>query len=168
MGDTMDLMPGPLAPELEPLGFLLGTWVGEGTASFPTMDEDVRYGERVVFEHVGEPFVLYSQDSWVAEDGSPLHFERGALRPGVDGALELVLAHPVQGVTEVAHGRLEGTSLDTSTDTGALTRTRTGDPVAAVVRRYRVWGNILSYEVEMATDEVDLTAHLVAELRRQS
>jgi hypothetical protein len=46
----MELMPGPLVPELGSLGFMLGTWVGEGTASFPTMDEEVRYGERVVFE----------------------------------------------------------------------------------------------------------------------
>ena len=163
----MERVPGPLAPELEPLGFLLGAWVGEGSASFPTMDEEVRYGERVVFEHIGEPFLLYTQDSWVADDGSPLHFERGAMRPGADGSLELVLAHPVQGVTEVAHGRLQGTSWDLSTDPGGVTRTRTGDPIAAVVRRYRVWGNVLSYEVDMATDEVSLTAHLVAELRRQ-
>ena len=162
-----ELVRGPLVAEIEPLAFLLGTWVGEGTATFPTMDEDVRYGERVVFEHVGEPFVLYTQESWVEEDGSPLHFERGSFRPGKDGALELVLAHPVQGVTEIAHGRLDGTSFDLSTGEGALSRTRTGDPVAAVARRYRVWGNILAYEVDMGTDEVGATLHLVAELRRE-
>lgn len=46
----MDLMAGHLAPEPGSLGFLPGTWVGEGTASFPTMDDDVRHGERVDFE----------------------------------------------------------------------------------------------------------------------
>jgi hypothetical protein len=46
----MDLMAGPLAPELGSLGFMLGTWVGEGTTSFPAMDEVLRYGERVAFE----------------------------------------------------------------------------------------------------------------------
>lgn len=162
-----DLVRGSLGPELEPLAFLIGTWTGEGTASFPTMDEDVPYGERVVFEQVGEPFVLYAQESWVAADGSPLHFERGAIRPGADGALELVIAHPVQGVVEIAHGRLDGTSFDLSSDDGSLARTQTGDPVSAVVRRYRVWGNVMTYEVDLGTDEVAATLHLVGELRRQ-
>jgi len=163
----MELVKGPLPPELEPLAFLLGTWRGEGTASFPTMDQDVRYGERIVFEHVGEPFLLYVQESWVDEDGSPLHFERGAVRPAGDGGLELVLAHPVQAVTEVSHGRLDGTSFDLRTEDGSIRRARTGDPVAAVVRRYRVWGNVMTYEVDMATDEVGPTLHLVGELRRE-
>lgn len=159
---------GPLAGEVEPLAFLLGSWEGEGTASFPTIEEDVPYGERVAFEHVGGPFVLYSQESWVLADGSPLHFERGGLRPGPDGAIELVLAHPVQGVVEVAHGRLDGTSFDLTTDEGSFVRTRTGDPVAAVARRYRVWGTVMTYEIDLATDDVALTRHLVAELRRQT
>jgi len=161
------LQRGPLPPELEPLSFLLGTWNGGGTATFPTMEDEVRYEERIAFEHVGEPFLLYTQESWVAEDGSPLHFERGAFRPTEGGGLELVLAHPVQGVTEVAHGRLDGTSFDLSTREGSVSRTDTGDPVAAVVRRYRVWGNVLTYEVDLATDEVGPARHLVGELKRQ-
>jgi hypothetical protein len=161
------LQRGPLPPGLEPLAFLLGTWIGEGTATFPTMDADVSYGERVVFEHVGEPFLLYTQESWVAEDGSPLHIERGSFRPTEGGGLELVLAHPVQGVTEIAHGRLDGTSFDLSTREGSISRTDTGDPVAMVARRYRVWGNVMSYEVDLATDEVGPARHLVGELRRQ-
>jgi len=162
-----ELTRGPLHPELEPLAFLLGTWTGEGTASFPTMDQDVRYGERMVFEHVGEPFLLYAQESWVVEDGSPLHLERGAVRHAGQGELEMVIAHPVQAVTEVSHGRLDGTSLDLSTADGSVSRTRTGDPVAAVARRYRVWGNVMTYELDLATDEVGPTLHLVAELRRE-
>lgn len=161
------LIRGPVPSELQAVAFLLGTWVGEGTASFPTMDEDVHYGERLVFEHVGEPFLLYAQESWVADDGTPLHFERGSLRPAGEGDLELVLAHPVQAVTEVSHGRLDGTSFDLATEDGSVSRTRTGDPVAAVVRRYRVWGSVMTYEVDMGTDEVGPVLHLVAELRRE-
>jgi nitrobindin-like protein len=162
-----DLARRALPQELEALAFLLGTWTGEGTASYPTMDEDVPYGERIVFEHVGEPFVLYAQESWVAADESPLHFERGGIRLGPDSALELVVAHPVQGVVEIAQGRLDGTSFDLSTADGSLARTHTGDPVDAVLRRYRVWRNVMTYEVDLGTDEVDVTAHLVGELRRQ-
>jgi hypothetical protein len=131
------------------------------------MDDDVRYEERMVFEHVGEPFLLYTQESWIADDGTPLHLERGSVRPAGEGELEMVLAHPVQAVTEVSHGRLDGTSFDLSTADGSVSRTRTGDPVAAVVRRYRVWGNVMTYEVDLATDEVGPALHLVAELRRE-
>ena len=33
------------------------------------------------FDHVGEPYLLYVQESWSPE-GEPVHFERGFLRPG--------------------------------------------------------------------------------------
>lgn len=163
-----ELLRGALAVELEPLGFLLGSWSGQGTASYPTMERDVAYAERLVFEHVGDPFLLYVQESWALDDGTPLHFERGSLRPGGEDALELVLAHPAQGVTEIAHGRLHGTSFELSTEEGAVANTKTGDHVIAVERRYRVWGDVLTYEVRMGTASVETTLHLVAELRRDA
>ena len=90
--------------------FLLGTWRGEGTGGFPTID-DFAYREEILFEHVGDPFLLYRQESWDLTTGAPVHFERGFLRPGEHaGDLELCLAHPI-GVTEVAHGRLDGHDL---------------------------------------------------------
>ena len=70
------------------------------------------YREELVFEHVGEPYLLYRQESWDLADGAPVHFERGFLRPGeAAGSLELCLAHPL-GLTEVAHGAVRGTTLE--------------------------------------------------------
>ena len=59
-----------------------------------------------MFEHMGDPFLLYYQRSWSLDEGSPIHFERGFLRPSGPGVVELVLAHPI-GVTEVAVGAVE-------------------------------------------------------------
>ena len=82
------------------LAFLLGTWRGEGTGEYPTI-EPFTYRETVTFDHAGDAWFSYIQESWTP-DGKPLHFERGFLRPGnADGDVEFVLAHPI-GVTEVA------------------------------------------------------------------
>lgn len=159
-----DVAHGPLAPELEPLSFLVGTWRGSGHGEFPTLD-DFDYGEVMTFEHVGDPFLLYSQRSWLASDGTPLHFERGFLRPGAEpGEVELALAHPL-GLTEIAEGRLDGTTLRLATR--EVWRTSTGVAVRGLLRRYRIEGDVLRYELDMATDDTPMARHLTAELRRQ-
>jgi hypothetical protein len=147
---------------LEPLAFLLGTWRGSGDGGFPTIPS-FRYGEEMVFEHVGDPFLLYGQRSWLEPGEDPLHFERGFLRPSDGGGVELVLAHPL-GLTEVAQGRVEGTSVTAAST--AMGRTPTGDPVTRLVRRWRVEGDLLRYELDMATEDTPLARHLTGELRR--
>jgi THAP4-like, heme-binding beta-barrel domain len=157
-------MPAAPAPhdDLAPLTFLLGTWQGGGKGTFPTI-RPFRYGEEMLFEHVGDPFVLYSQRSWLEPGGDPLHFERGFLRPAGEGRIELVLAHPL-GLTEVAEGEVDGTVIHTTST--AIGRTATGDPVTRLVRRLRVDGDRLDYELEMATETVPLGRHLTGNLRR--
>ena len=152
-----------LHDDLAPLAFLVGTWRGEGDGEYPTI-EPFRYREELAFEHVGDPFLLYRQSSWLVGDDAPLHFERGFLRPGVGpDAVELTLAHPL-GLTEIAEGTIAGAELSfASTSVG---RTGTGSAVTALRRRYRLDGEVLSYEIDMAMDETAMTRHLVAELRR--
>ena len=106
-----DVVIGALPGELGFLAPLLGTWVGDGRGEFPTM-EPFDYGERLTFDHVGDAFLQYVHRSWLLEDGTPLHFERGFLRPGTEaGSVELTLAHPL-GLTEVSHGRLVDGHMD--------------------------------------------------------
>jgi hypothetical protein len=150
--------------DVEALAFLLGTWRGEGHGRYPTID-DFDYGEELTFDHVGDAFLGYAQRSWLVDDGSPLHLERGFLRPGRDGGYELTLAHPL-GLTEVAHGRLDGTALSFDTDEGDVRRTGTGMHVVALSRRYTCDGDVLRYSLDMTTDETPHTRHLEAELRR--
>jgi len=146
------------------LAFLLGIWRGEGRGTYPTIDA-FDYGEELTFDHIGDAFLGYSQRSWLLDDGSPLHLERGFLRPGRDGRYELTVAHPL-GLTEVAHGRLEGTSLTFDTGEGDVRRTATGMHVVGLSRRYTCQGDALRSSLDMTTDETPHTRHLEAELRR--
>jgi hypothetical protein len=155
-----------LHDDLRPVAFLLGTWRGEGRGEYPTIEPFV-YAEELTFEDVGDAHLAYAQRSWDTVDRAPLHLERGFLRPGADGAWELALAHPL-GLTEVAHGSLDGHALSFATPDGGMGRTATGLDVAAIVRRYRVEGDVLSYEIEMATDRTPMTMHLTASLHRMS
>jgi hypothetical protein len=154
---------GPeLHDDLRPLAFLLGAWRGEGAGEYPTI-EPFAYREEMRFEHVGDTFLLYQQASWSSDDGAPIHFERGFLRPGEPGRVEFTLAHPI-GLTEIAEGTLDGTAFDlTSTSVG---RTSTGLTTTAVIRSYRVDGDVLRYRTDMATDETPMALHLEAELHR--
>ncbi len=151
-----------LHPDCEGLAFLLGTWRGEGEGEWPR-GEPFRYGEEMTFEHVGDPFLMYSQRSWMLEDASPLHFERGFFRPGSPGRVEVVLAHPL-GIAEVAEGTLEGTTIQVAST--RVVTSSTGSPVTVLERRIEVRGDRLSYELRMAMHEVAMMRHLCAELVR--
>ena len=147
------------------LAFLLGTWRGEGSGGFPGI-EPFAYREELVFEHVGEPFLLYRQESWSLPDGAPLHFERGFLRPGEEPAsLVLCLAHPL-GLTEVAHGTLGTTSIELTATTDGIGRAATGSDVTGLIRRYRLDDDALTYQVDMATAATPMTRHLDGKLER--
>jgi hypothetical protein len=159
-----------MSPELHgdvvPLALLLGTWRGEGTGSYPTI-EPFDYTETLTFDHVGDAWLSYLQESW-STDGEPLHFERGFVRPGSSaGEVELVLAHPI-GVTEVAHGRLDNDELRLRGEEVAIGRAATGLDVRGLERRYRIDGDALTYEIDMATGATPMTLHLSGSLRRDT
>jgi THAP4-like, heme-binding beta-barrel domain len=148
-------------PSLEPLAFLIGNWRGEGEGEYPGV-APFRYTEELSFEYVGDPFLLVTESSWTP-DGAPLHFERGTLRPLGDGRVDLALAHPI-GVAEVAEGTVEGTTVTLRST--AVVRTAAGSPVTEIERRYRMVGDDLSYELEMAMEGVSRTFHVRATLPR--
>ena len=103
-----------------------------------------------------------TESAWTP-DGAPLHFERGVLRPVDDGRVDLTLAHPI-GVAEVAEGTVDGTTVTLRST--AIARTPTGSPVTEVGRRYRMEGDELSYELDMALESVARTFHVRATLSR--
>jgi hypothetical protein len=148
-------------PGLDSLAFLLGSWSGEGEGTYPTTTP-FRFREQMRFEHVGTAFILYAQRSWL-DEGAPIHFESGVVRPAGSGRVEFALAHPL-GLTEISEGTVEGTEIEvTSTSIG---RSATGDPVTSLVRRYRVQDGALRYELDMAMEATPLTFHVRGELRR--
>jgi hypothetical protein len=151
-----------LHPAVEPLAFLLGKWRGEGKGEYPTVTP-FSYGEEIEFSHNGRPFLFYVQKTWNPDDGYPLHSEAGYLRPVAEGRVELVLSQP-SGITEILAGSVSGSVIDmTSTLVGV---SPTAKQVSAVKRVISVEGNTLSYQLDMAAVEQEMSIHLRAELER--
>ena len=149
-------------PAIQPVAFLLGRWRGEGAGQYPTI-KPFRYREEAAFGHNGKPFLTYSQSTWSAEDGRPLHGEMGYLRMVGEGQAELVIAQGI-GITEVDTGRVREREL--VLESCSVGRTPTAKPVTQVRRRIWLEGETLRYELEMAFAEVPLVNHLEASLRR--
>jgi len=149
---------------VEPLlAALIGTWRGEGSGEFPTMDP-FSFEEEVRFLDVGSADLAYLQRAWAPSSGGVLHAEAGMWRCSAQGALAVTIAQPRR--TEVSEGRIRGGVIElASTSTG---HAADAAPVVASRRRYRLTGDVLSYEFEMATPSVaEPTRHLVGTLRRQ-
>jgi len=118
----------------------------------------------VTFAHAGKPFLAYTQRTWHAGDGRPLHAETGYLRrPGGGPDVELVLAHPT-GIVEVYAGTLDGSRL--LLETSLVGRTATAKDVTALRRQITVEGDTLAYTVDMAAVGRQLNHHLAARLTR--
>lgn len=153
----------PLHPSIAPLGFLLGTWAGEGAGEYPTITA-FRYGEEIRVAHSGKPFLFYVQRTWALDDGRPLHAEAGYLRHVGDGRIELVLAHPT-GITEVSEGSLGGSRLRLRAV--RMAATATAKRVDALERDIEVDGTRLTYAIRMAAVGQPLQHHLSATLDRR-
>src|SRR5256885_2242173 len=161
-------------PDVEPIGFLLGTWRGEGHGEYPTI-ESFDYGEEVRFAAVpGKPFLSYQQRTWALDDQRPLHAETGYWRPKPDGRLEGVLAHPT-GLAEIEEGMVAGdvttpgpTSIGRAPRAPPLSgRAPPAKGAPGLSRRFEpVGGDVLRYEVQLAAVGQQLQGPLTAELKR--
>ncbi len=150
------------------LGPLVGTWRGAGSGSYPTI-ESFSYVEEVTFGHVGKPFLAYGQKTRHAETSLPLHAESGYLRPVAANRLEFVLAHPT-GILESLTGTVETNSRGLVLDlhSTSVTGTATSVSVTAVVRRFELVADVLSYKVAMAAVGEPLTHHLAGTLHKST
>lgn len=159
---TRTTMPPELHPDLAPIAGLLGTWEGDGSGDYPTI-EAFRYREQVTFGHVGKPFLAYAQRTWHPETRTPMHAETGYVRVVGERRLELVLAHPT-GIAEIEEGTWEGGRAELVTTT--VGRSATAKDVRGLRRVVTLEGDTLSYDLWMAYAHVPETHHLHAVLTR--
>jgi hypothetical protein len=162
----VELHPG-LAPELVPVAWLLGTWRGLGVGGYPTIAE-FRFSQEVSFtEAPGKPFLHYISHAWLLDDDGnevrPLAHETGYWRPGPDGSLEVLLAHPT-GFVEIWLGTAESAKIELTTD--VVARTDTAKNYTAGHRLYGLVDGELLWAFDMAAMDQPLQPHISAKLRR--
>lgn len=150
-------------PRVEIVAGLLGAWQGAGHGLTPRPFD---FDDRWEFTESGKPFLAFVERT--RRDGAPAHTESGYLRIVEDGTVEIVAALPT-GQTELGTGRvqLQGDDLLLSTD-AAVENTPTAKAVSRVVRRFRLTGDVLVYEMDMAWSGGEYAAHLSSTLRRVS
>jgi hypothetical protein len=158
---------------VHPLGFLIGTWRGEGVGAVAGGDgPDYPYAEELRIYDDGSPWLAYSSRVVTTDGGAWLHSESGWWRttePAEDGTVvvELVLTSPT-GVTEVLIGQIvegpAGESVELASD--VVARTPTAPAVKADRRLYAVRGGKLMYAIDLAAGETGLAPYLAAALDR--
>ncbi len=156
-----------LHPDVALLAALLGTWSGEGTGEYPTI-EPFGYTEEVTFSHVGKPFLAYGQKTRALDDGRPLHAETGYLRVPSPGRVEWILAHPT-GITEIEEGTLtiNGGTIEMELIATTIGLTSTAKEVTALARSIRVDDDDLTYTLRMGAVGQPVQHHLTATLHRK-
>jgi len=157
---------------LVPLSWLIGVWAGAGVVGYPTMTEDLRFGQQVEFSHDGRPFLAYRSRTWLLdEDGEkvrPLATETGFWRtngPAPEGGttVELLLTHPT-GFVEIYYGAVDGPRITLATD--VVARTGTAKEYVGGARLYGLVEGDLMWTMDMAAVGQPLTPHVSAQLKR--
>ena len=161
-----------LNPQLAPLAWLLGEWVGAGVVGYPTM-QDTQFGQEIEFRHDGRPFLHYRSQAWLLdEEGNqvrPLASETGYWRPttiDVDGDgtdVEVLLCHPT-GFVEIYVGVVHGPRVTLQTD--MVARTRSAKEYTAATRMYGLVEGDLLWVMDMAAVSQPMTSHASARLKR--
>ena len=176
MTESSKPLPSELPEPVVPISWLLGTWVGVGLGTFPTI-EDFRFGQEVTFTNDGRPFLIYTSKSWILdEEGNrlrPAATESGFWRPQPDNQLEVLLVHST-GHLETYLGTNEVTSIADATITGArcelktdvVVRSNNAKEYDGGVRLYGLIEGDLGWAYDMAVVGEPLTNHLSARLAK--
>lgn len=149
-------------PALKFLNALEGEWRGPGTVQMPTM-APVAFVEIVRFSRRDARSLDYWQRAERVDDTHELlHSEVGIWRLGGMGRLEISIA--LEGATEIAEGAVQDQSIETvSTSVG---RAATSTRFRLAHRRYRLDGDVLSYDSSLESTSFPLSDHVSSVLRR--
>lgn len=155
----------PLPAELASLAPFVGSWEGAGAGEYPTIEGFAYTQEIHLLPVPGKPFLAYRSATRAADDQRPLHAESGWLRLVGDGWVELVVAQG-SGVVEITEGLLDGSEL--SLESTTVAGSTTAKSVTATERRYRVDGDVMTYDLAMAAVGQPLVHHLRGRLTRRA
>ena len=184
-------LPAPLIP----LAWLVGHWAGAGVVGYPTIGEDVRFGQELSFSHDGRPFLAYASRTWLLDDDGrqvrPLASETGYWRPGTPlpgehaeqggggggpaggggSAGEAGSGMPLEVLLAHPTGYVElyhGTADGprVTLETDAVVRSRTAKEYTAATRMYGLVEGDLLWVMDMAAVGVPLRSHASARLKR--
>eukprot|EP01080_Neovahlkampfia_damariscottae_P006834 gene6834-10999_t len=150
----------------ETIGFLIGTWKGEGVGKYPTI-ETFEYTEELTFVALPKkPILFYTQKTWKKQDKSPLHVETGYIRVPKENKVELVNSQPT-GMTEVLEGFVKDQEI-TLESTGIIRSDSAKKPhVLKSKRIFSLKDGKLEEIVEMATTNTEkIQNHLTAVLSK--
>jgi hypothetical protein len=164
-----------LPPEILPLSWLLGQWVGVGTGHYPTI-EDFRFGQEVSFSCDGRPFIAMHSRSWILDDEGnrvrPSAMESAYFRPRPDNEFEALFTHPT-GYAEVWHGKVTIADMQGARITRASLEMTTDSVMRTVsakeyVGGQRLYGLVpdgdLAWTFDMSAMGQPLSNHLAAKL----
>jgi THAP4-like, heme-binding beta-barrel domain len=159
-------IPPDLHPLCVPLAFLLGGWEGEGVVEYPTIQRKL-FGQRIEFAQNGKPFLHYLSRSWELDEGGqplrPLAMETGFWRPGEEGVLEVLLAHPT-GFLEALEGQVQGARIEIATR--KVVKVESAKDYRRGHRMYGLVDGRLMWVYEMEAMGQPLQPHISAELKR--
>jgi hypothetical protein len=168
-------IPEGLAPEVLPLAWLVGRWVGAGVIVYPTIPE-ARVRQEVEVGHDGGPYLTWTSTLWLPADdggGGPVWAtESGYWRvpsdrpdglPDDQRVVELMLTDPAGHLTlyagSVGSGRIELAS-------DLIARTPDAAEVAAATRLYGLVQGELMWAWDIAAFGEPLQSYASARLRR--
>lgn len=154
--------PPKLNPVVEPLSWMLGTWLSEppGVGTFPTL-QPFQYLEEVHISHVGQPMLNFSFNSFHPETHKPMHRECGFIRLKPDTNKVAFVSAQNTGVVEVEEGEVNGQELCVSSHSISRISFAKEPHVQQITRKFRLNSEgKLEQTVSMATTTQPMTQHL--------
>jgi hypothetical protein len=160
-------IPHNVHDNVAPFAWLLGSWQGGGDGDYPTI-EKFRFGQELIFQQDGRPFMHYMARAWVLDaEGTKVRDaaqETGFVRCLDDGSVEWLLSHNT-GFSELYLGKVDGAKLEVSTD--AVMRTSTAKEYVGGRRLYGLVEGDLWFAFDMAAMGQELQPHLWGKLVRR-
>lgn len=154
--------PPKLNPVVEPLSWMLGTWLSEppGVGTFPTL-QPFQYLEEVHISHVGQPMLNFSFNSFHPETHKPMHRECGFIRLKPDTNKVAFVSAQNTGIVEVEEGEVNGQELCVSSHSISRISFAKEPHVQQITRKFRLNSEgKLEQTVSMATTTQPMTQHL--------